>query len=77
MSGCGQSLRARVDAGLQSEREAVTERVDLCDDGLRRVERTAAPAHDLQDGAENFVFHVVQTLDLEGGWYNAVNHFCY
>ena len=57
MRGSSQRLRARISAGLDTEREAVAQGVDLCDDGFGRGERAAAPAHDLQHRAEDFVIY--------------------
>ena len=64
--GSGQRLRAGVDAGLDAEREPIAEGVDLRNHGFRRGERAAAPAHDLQHRAEDFVLHVRQAGDFEG-----------
>ena len=60
MGACGQGLGAGVDAGLDTQREAVAKRVNLVDDGFGIFELAAAPAHDLQHGAENFVFDACQ-----------------
>ena len=66
LRGGGQRLRAGVDAGLDAQGQAVAQGVDLRNDGFGRGERAAAPAHDLQHRAEDFVFHFRQAGDFEG-----------
>src|SRR5665647_2364338 len=65
LRGRGERLRARIDAGLNAQRQAVAKRVDLLDDGFRGFERAAAPAHDLQHGTESFVFDLGQPAHFE------------
>ena len=74
VGGIGQRLRARIDAGLQAQRQAVAEGIDLLDDRLRRFQRAAAPANDLQHRAENFVFDLADLADFKRVRWNAV---CY
>ena len=70
MGGFGQRLRAAVDAGLDTQREAITQRVNLGD----HIQRVTVPAHDLQHRAKDFGFDVGDTFHFEGMWCNQV---CY
>jgi hypothetical protein len=66
MGARGQSLGTRVYAGLDAQGQAVAEGVDLVDDGFCVFEFAAAPAHDLQHGAEDFVFDIGQAGHFKG-----------
>jgi hypothetical protein len=60
-------LGAAVDAGLDAQRQAVAQRIDLPDDR----QRVAAPAHDVQHRAEDFLLHAGNRGHFEGRrWYH-------
>jgi acyl-CoA synthetase (AMP-forming)/AMP-acid ligase II len=60
MGACRQRLGAAVDAGLDAQRQAKAQRVDLVDHGLR----VALPAHDVQHRAEDLGLQVGDAIQL-------------
>ena len=62
MRRMGQRLGSGVNAGLDAQREAIAQRVDLRDD----VAGLARPAHHLQHRAEDLGFYVSNACHLKG-----------
>jgi hypothetical protein len=58
----GQRLGSGVDAGLDTQCEAIAQRIDLCD----HIARVPGPAHHLQHRAEDFSVYVGNACHLKG-----------